>query len=143
MPNQAMQNGALNDAELAEQRLGAARFKREMSQATGGLLEAVAVQAMMGVSTEEAVYKAAAERRILAVEDDGELRFPRFQFDDGRVLPGIQAILEETPTTSGWRLLQFLYAQEDGLAGDRPIDLIQGSRSDLERAIRFARRLEQ
>lgn len=143
MPNRACPNGALNDAELAEMRLKTARFKREIAQAAGGLVDAAAVQAKMGVSTEEAVYSAAAERRLLAVDDDGELRFPLCQFAQGQVLPGIQAILEVTPTTSGWRLLQYLFAQVDGLAGDRPIDLIQGSRSDLERAIRFARRLEQ
>lgn len=138
-----MKNGTPDDAELAEQRRNAAKFKREIAQAAGGLLDAAAARAVIGVSTEEAVYKAAAERRILAVENEGELRFPLCQFGDGQVLPGIRAILGVAPNTNGWRVLQYLYDSEEGLAGDRPIDLIRGSRSDMERAVRFARRLEQ
>ena len=43
----------------------------------------------------------------------------------------------------GWRISQYLYSQVDGLAGDRPIELISGSPSELDRAVRFACRLEQ
>lgn len=52
------------------------------------------------------------------------------------------AVLKAAPNTSGWRLLQYLLHSEDGLAGDKPIDLIRGSKEDIERAVRFATRLE-
>ena len=57
--------------------------------------------------------------------------------------PGLIAVLQAAPNTSGWRLLQYLLRAEAGLAGDKPIDLIRGSPEDIERAVRFARRLEE
>lgn len=138
-----MQNDTATDSELAEQRLNTERFKRELAQASGGLLDAESLQVMLGFSTQDEVHRAAAERRILAVEDDGQLRFPHCQFDGGHILPGIKAILSATPNTNGWRLLQYLYSREDGLAGNRPIDLIKGSSTNLEQAVHFARRLEE
>jgi hypothetical protein len=132
-----------NNAELLEQQLNAVRFKNEYIQLAGGLLDAEAVRLIMGYSTDQAVHKAAAKRCLLAVEDGARQRFPRFQFDDVRVLTGIRAILKEVPNTNGWRILQYLYSREYGLKGDRPIDIITRSRADLERAVLFARRLEQ
>lgn len=130
------------EAELKEQQLSAIRFKREAAQAAGGLLDVEDVQALLGHRTKQAVYKAAQEHRLLGVEDGGRQRFPACQFDGTRVRPGVQAILKAAPETSGWRILQYLFGREEGLGGARPIDLVKGSVSDIERAARFARRLE-
>lgn len=138
-----MQNGTGDDPELAEQKQNASRFKHEMAQVSGGLLDAETVGVILGFSAQEVVNQAVTERRILAVDDNGLLRFPAFQFVNGQVLSGVGAILKAVPSTNGWRVLQYLYDREEGLHGDRPIDLIQGSASDLERAVRFVRRLEQ
>lgn len=132
-----------DDAELRTQRLNAARFKRDLGQLAGGLLDAEEVRIMLGYVSKQAVYKAVAKRRLLAVKDGGRLRFPRCQFHNAHILPGMTAILRAVPETSGWRILQYLYAQVDGLAGARPIELINGPSPDLERAVRFARHLEQ
>jgi hypothetical protein len=64
-----MQNEPVTASELAEQRLNAARIKRDLAEASGGLLDA-------GFFTQNEVYRDAAQRRILAVEDNGQLRFP-------------------------------------------------------------------
>jgi hypothetical protein len=118
-------------------------FKNELIKEAGGVLDAEAVQALLELPSVGAVHEAVRQRKLLAVEDNSRLWFPNCQFAEGRVIPGIQAILEAAPATSGWRILQYLYDQEDGLAGDRPIDLVKGSRADRERAVRFARRLEE
>lgn len=127
----------------AERQHDTAKFKSEIVTAAGGVLDAEAVQALLELPSVGAVHKAVRHRKLLAVEDGGRLWFPNCQFARGRVIPGIQAILKAAPATSGWRILMYLYYQEDGLAGDRPIDLVKGSQADLERAVRFARRLEQ
>jgi hypothetical protein len=140
--NPAMPNDTATAAELAEERLDTEGFKRKLAQACGGLLDAGSLQAMLG-STQDEVHRASAQRRILAVEDDGQLRYPHCQFDGGDILPGIRAILTATPNMNGWRLLQYLYGREDGLSGNRPINLIQGCSTDLEKTVHFAGRLEE
>jgi hypothetical protein len=132
----------LNEIRLREQRRNAVIFKRELTEESGGMMRADEVQALLDFPTEEAVLNAVSAREVFAVEDNGELRFPILQFDGATVRPGLVAILKAAPNTGGWRLLQYLLRSEDGLAGDKPIDLIRGSEEDIERAVRFARRLE-
>ena len=133
----------LNEIRLREQQRNAVIFKRKLIEESGGMMSAVEVQALLGFPTPEEVRNAASAREVLAVEDDGEFRFPVLQFDKGKVRPGLIAVLQAAPNTSGWRLLQYLLRAEDGLAGDKPINLIRGSPEDIERALRFARRLEE
>ena len=132
----------LSQIRLREQRRNAVIFKRRLTEESGGMMSADEVQALLGLPTLEAVCNAASAREVFAVEDNGELRFPVLQFDGGKVRPGLIAVLKAAPNTSGWRLLQYLLHSEDGLAGDKPIDLIRGSEEDIERAVRFATRLE-
>ena len=132
----------LNEIRLREQQRNAVIFKRKLTEESGGMMSAVEVQALLGLPTPEAVRNAVSAREVFAVEDNGELRFPVLQFDKGKVRPGLIAVLQAAPNTSGWRLLQYLLYAEDGLAGEKPVDLIRGSAEDIERAVRFARRLE-
>jgi hypothetical protein len=132
----------LSQIRLCEQQRNAVIFKRRLTDESGGMISADAVQVLLNLPTIEAVRNAICAREVFGVEDDGEMRFPVFQFDGGTVRPGLIAILKAAPKTSGWRLLQYLLHSEDGLAGDKPIDLMRGSKEDIERAVRFARRLE-
>lgn len=127
---------------VRERRANTRRFKSEMAHRGGGLFDLETVQALLQLESVEAVENAVQLRELLAVEDCGKLWFPRCQFDGGRVHPGIQQILKAIPKTSGWRILQYLFSRSDGLAGDRPIDLVQGAVGDIDRAVRFARVLE-
>lgn len=133
----------LSEIRLREQQRNAVIFKRKLSEEAGEMLSLDEVQAFLNLPSHEAVLNAISARELLAVEYEGELRFPNFQFEGANVRPGSIAVLKAAPTTSEWRLLQnFLYADE-GLAGDKPIDLIRGSPEDIDRAVRFARRLEE
>lgn len=128
--------------ELREQCRNAARFKSEMVHAAGGVFGEEAVRALLELPSKEAVHQAVRQRNLLAVEDSYRLWFPRCQFQRGTVYPGIRAILKAIPETSGWRILQYLHGRMDGLAGDRPIDLIKDTDEDIDRAMRFATILE-
>jgi hypothetical protein len=130
------------EEELRRQRLHAVRFKHEMAEAAGGLLDADVVSTMLGYTSRQALHKAIKERRLLAVKDAGRQRFPACQFDGNSVFSGVQQILKAAPNTNGWRILQYLFGRDEGLNGDRPIDLIKGSSEDIQRAIRVARTLE-
>lgn len=124
------------------QRRDAIKFKSEIVKAAGGVFDAAVVQALLELPSVEAVHKAVRHRKLLTVEHGDRLWFPSCQFAGGQVLSGIQTILKAIPETNGWRVLQYLLGREDGLAGDRPIDLVRGTNEDIDRAVRFARVLE-
>lgn len=131
------------DERLKQQQIHAARFKRELAQEAGGLLEVDDVMKLMGYGTKQAAYKAARDRRLLAVMDGVRLRFPACQFVDGAPAPGLREVLDAASRTSGWRILQYLLVPEHGLSGRKPIDLLKtGNPADREMAVRFAGRLE-
>jgi len=131
-----------DDPDLADSILNAAAFKRRMLESAGGALNAEQVREVLGHKTVQAVYKAVKERRLLMVEDNGAKLFPACQFGDGAVLAAVPRILAAAPQTSGWGVLQYLVSGDAGLGEARPIDLIRGSDVDIERAVTFARVLE-
>jgi hypothetical protein len=81
--------------------------------------------------------------RLLGVDAYGEVLLPECQFAGDEILPGVEQVLSAAPSTQPWRVLQYLLVPEDGLAGRRPIDLIQGTAAEREIALRFAARLEE
>lgn len=130
------------DPALRDSLVAAAEFKRRMLAAAGGALTAAQVRDVLGHKSLQAVYKAAKERRLLMVDDNGQQLFPAFQFHDGSVLPGIAEVLEAAPHTDGWGVLQYLVSGDAGLGDQRPLDLLKGGPDDVSRVIRFARALE-
>lgn len=133
----------LGEIRLREQQRNAALAKGRLMEEAGGMLSLDEVQALLKLASHEAVFNAVSARELLAVEHDGALRFPIFQFEGAKVRPGSTAVLKAAPTTNAWRLLKYFLYAEDGLSGDKPIDLIRGSPEDINKAVRFARRLEE
>lgn len=117
-------------------------FKRDLLRKAGGQITTEQVRQLLGYKSAQAVHKAVASRRLLAVDDNGTKLFPAFQFDGHHVIVGMAAVLAATPTTSPWALLQFLVEGDAGLGDDRPIELIKSGPDSVERLARFARTLE-
>jgi len=130
------------ERQAAERLARTAEFKRDLLQRAGGTLTTEQVRELLGHKSVQAVHKAVAAHRLLAVDDSGTKLFPAFQFDGGQILPGMAHILAAAPSASTWALLQFLVEGDEGLGPDRPIDLIKAGPEDLARAARFARTLE-
>lgn len=131
-----------DDPALKDSIIAAAEFKRRLLAAAGGALTAGQVREVLGHKSLQAVYKAAKERRLLAVDDNGQQLFPAFQFHEGGVWPAIPDILAAAPRTESWRILQFMVSGDQGLGSERPIDLLKGDAEDVRRVVRFARTLE-
>jgi hypothetical protein len=131
-----------DDPAIKESIVAAAEFKRRLLTAAGGALTAGQVREIRGHKTVQAVYKAARDRRLLMVDDNGRKLFPAFQFREDVVAPAIEDILNAAPHTDGWRILQFMVSGDRGLGADRPLDLIKGGPEDLRRVVRFAETLE-
>ena len=135
---------SIDPAELrvAEQLSRAVEFKRDLIVRAGGALSADQVQELLGYKSVQAVHKAVASGRMLAVDDNGRKLFPAFQFDGGSVASGMIAVLSATPTTKPWALLQFMVAGDVGLGNEQPISMIKGGFKAIERLVRFASTLE-
>lgn len=128
--------------EEVDEIANAIAFKRGLMQAAGGAFDAEAVRRLLGHKTVQAVYKAARDRRLLMVEDNGSKLFPAFQFDGNAILPAIPRILTAAPRASGWAILQYLVSGDEGLGDVRPMDLIRSNEKDVDRVVRFARTLD-
>lgn len=131
-----------DDPEAAERITNAIAFKRRLIDSAGGALTAEKVRTLLGHKTIQAVYKAAKDRRLLMVEDNGTKLFPVFQFDGNAIIPGISKVLNAAPHTTGWAILHFLVGSDEGLDGLSPVELLKRSDAEVERVIRFARTLE-
>lgn len=131
-----------NELRTAERLARTAEFKRDLVERAGGALTAEQVQKLLGHKSVQAVHKAVASRRLLAVDDNGRKLFPAFQFDGGSVASGMAAVLAATPTTSPWALLQFMVEGDEGLSAERPIDMVKSGPKIIERLVRFASTLE-
>lgn len=127
---------------VAEQLGRAAAFKRDLVQRAGGALMADGVRTLLGYKSVQAVHKAAATRRLLAVDDNGRKLFPAFQFDGSSILPAMASVLAATPTTSPWALLQFMVEGDDGLGDERPVEMIRRDAETVQRLVRYVATLE-
>lgn len=130
------------ELRIADQLSRTAEFKRDLIKRGGGALTADQVRELLNYKSVQAVHKAVASGRLLAVDDNGRKLFPAFQFDGGSIASGMAAVLKATPTTSPWALLQFLVAGDEGLGDEQPITMIKGDRETVERLLRFASTLE-
>lgn len=129
------------ERDAAEQLARTAEFKRDLVRRAGGALTTEQVRMLLGYRSAQAVHKALASGRLLAVDDNGSKLFPAFQFDGSSILPGMAEVLAAARGASPWALLQFMVEGDEGLGPDRPMDLIGGGRDALARAVRFARTL--
>lgn len=130
------------DPEQVEEITRAIAFKRRLIEAAGGAFDAEAVRNLLGHKTVQAVYKAARDRRLLMIDDNGAKLFPAFQFDGNAILPAIPRVLGAAPGASGWAVLQYLVSGDDGLGDARPIDLLRGNQDDVDRVVRVAQTLD-
>ena len=132
----------LRDENL--QRQAADDLEAELSIAAGGMLREPDVQPRLrAIIAEPASEVDVLAYQLLSVDSRGERLYPVCQFEGIDILEGIAKVLEVTPTTDGWRVLQFLLGTPDGLGGRRPIDLLgTGDVDDRKRVIAFAHTLE-
>ncbi|TFU06159.1 hypothetical protein EUV02_03865 [Polymorphobacter arshaanensis] len=131
-----------DDAYTSEELALGLIVNTELARQAGGLLEVGEVMRILGIKTHQEIYQAVSDRKVLAVQDGPMRRYPAFQFVAGQVHPGVVAVLKAIPDTDGWDVLDYLYSLEEGIGTIRPVDLIQKDQAGIDKAVRFARRLE-
>ena len=119
-----------------------AAFKRDLLARAGGVLTTAQVRERLGWRSDRAVLRAAATRRLLAVEARRRKLFPAFQFVGDAVLPGVVQVLAAAPNTTAWAMLQFLVDGDEALGEEWPIEMLRGDAEAVSRVVRFAGRLD-
>ena len=127
---------------MSEHRSVTDAFKRDLLARSGGALTMTEVRMLIDAASVRAVMDEVAARRLLVVDEAGTLLFPAFQFEGGSVALGVCEVLAAAPTTGGWALLQFFVDGDEGLGAELPMILVKGGRAEIDRVVRFARKLD-
>lgn len=80
---------------------------------------------------------------LVAVDVNGEYQYPTWQFQDGKLLPGLDrvlAALKENDATP-WTKIIFMTTENAGFDGRTPLDCLKsGNKYDIEEVVMEARR---
>ncbi len=98
----------------------------------GPFYDTAAVAGVLGVSV-SAVRGRRARGSLLALRTaSGSWVYPAWQFDHGRVLPGLGPVLRVlSDGVSGWTVAAWLRSPEAELDGRTPLEVLAGGDTDL------------
>jgi len=104
----------------------------------GPFVRTEGVQARLGITRQAVAAKAARRRLLRTITSDGEHLYPLWQFDDNRLIEGLDEVLSLFPESSvdGWTLAAWLRTPDPDL-GEAPLDGL--ARGDLARVKGVAR----
>ncbi len=118
--------------------------------ANGDLIGAEAVCRFLGGMSRDDLEARVERRELLALppvelESLGQVEgFPRIQFTDTGVLPGLARVLAALPDEDPWVQFHYLVNSDRHLAGRRPIDLLaEGKVDTVVAAARLVHDFEQ
>lgn len=117
-PRDIAPESAADIAAIKAAREKTARFRDEMANRAGGMLERADVAEMLGVSF-AAIEKQRQRRQILGVQYGNEIRYPAGQFVDGATAPNLKQLLEAFGDTDPWEQLMLLTTPVTGY-GPKP-----------------------
>lgn len=104
---------------------------RQILAESGGVYATDEVAELLGISLDE-VSTLVEERGLLAIELDGEVLFPTWQFDENGIIPGFVDIMRMLDTASPVGIVRFFLTHEEALSRT-PIDsLEEGDRESLD-----------
>jgi len=128
---------SLGKADRPEDRMAKAlarglTTRQRLAVEEGGSVSSEEAAHLLGIS-KTAVLKRHQAGRLLGWrgERQGAVRFPVWQFDEGRVLPGLQEVLEilnRDQRLDDWGKVLFFLHTSSRLGGRRPLDLLRDKR---------------
>ena len=100
-------------------------LRRDMLKIAGGALTSEKVAEILGVSR-QAVDKRRVAGQILALTQGRRgYSYPGFQFDDGKILNGLEQVLENLRSVDPWMQLRFFTCPNERLDEKTPIEVLQ------------------
>ena len=116
--------------------------REELKHVEGGSFSAEEARVALGGLSKEAVLKRYRKGQLLGWREarQNAVRFPVWQFVEGRTLQGLEKVLAELPLAKAvdeWARLKFFLGPRGDLGGQRPLDLLR--RGDVDAVVRAAR----
>ncbi len=119
---------------LAGARMRGIEFKRQMIECEGGAKSTSEVADLLKVSP-QAVNKKRALGKFISVELGKKgFYYPVWQFG----LAGLEAALNAMPEADGWTRMNFFLNPNDGLDGERPLDVLRRDGAPLDLVVKAA-----
>jgi hypothetical protein len=115
--------------------------RKRLEEAEGGAISAEEVAELLGLSRQGVDYLRKTKGILAWRHTNGKWNYPLWQFDSGRIRPGIRECLKNLATHDPWGQMIFFLSPRDSLNGNRPLDLIFSK--EIEAAIGAARRHQQ
>jgi hypothetical protein len=125
---------------LREAKARAAKKFAELLAAEGGSVGVETAAKLLRI-TRAAVDKRRKNGTLIGIEDGGRaILYPRWQFTETGLLPGLDDALRAMPIRDPWMRMQFFLSKAIDL-GSRPLDLLRKRRLDdvIRAASRFGR----
>lgn len=111
---------------LAPARLRGIEARSKLLEQEGGAVSADDLGSMLGGITPQAVNKRRKAGRLLGLPvGENRFRYPVWQLEGGRVLPGFEEVLGAFGVESPWMRAAFLLGGSPSLGGERPLDEIR------------------
>jgi hypothetical protein len=125
--------------EILLARGAVARKKLEM--AGGGSISAEQVADILNLTRQGVDYLRKTKSLVAWRNTSGKWHYPLWQFDRGRIRPGIRECLRALASQHPWNHMLFFLSPRESLGGKRPLDLIV--KGDIAKAAAVARRHDQ
>lgn len=110
--------------------------RRELLEQDGGVLSPSSVAELLGISR-QAVGMRRSAGKLLGVEGGRGYVYPAWQFQDTKLVPGIEEILEILGEADPMTKVIFFLGHDHAIGGKRPIDLLlEGKLEEVKRAAR-------
>lgn len=112
----------INDDPLLAAKIRGVTRKRRMMDVAGGALSSQQVAEVLGISR-QAVDKRRASNQLLALTQGRRgYIYPRFQFENGRTIKGLEEVLAQLKSLDPWMQMVFFTSPNERLHGKTPID---------------------
>jgi len=109
--------------------------REKMSLAEGGWISAAKAARLLGISVPQVLCRWRCHR-LIGWPHGKAVRFPAWQFTDGKLLPGIEEVLQIFRSNDWWRIVLYFLGTRRSLSNERPLDLLR--RGESEKVIRHA-----
>jgi hypothetical protein len=126
----------ISDDPLLAAKLRGLKRKKQMLDVAGGALSSQQVAEVLGISR-QAVDKRRASNQLLALTQGRRgYSYPRFQFEEGKTINGLEDVLAQLKELDPWMKLVFFTSPNERLNGKTPIESLHKEVSEVAQAAR-------